>query len=123
MLLCNCNECKCYNVTVIFDCFIVSVNRFEDFCETVEGKRFCFRIDIEDRINTRVLKGCFKVSRPHKVDMGCFQLPLMISEQDNPMTHGGNVDINDHQQNVFVEDRGQMLDQQVFSMDIPRRTG
>ncbi|KAL4217257.1 hypothetical protein ACF0H5_023708 [Mactra antiquata] len=52
-------------------------NRFEDFCHSLHGKRFCFRIDIQETTTSHMLHACLKLSRPHELKVGCFELPLL----------------------------------------------
>ncbi|XP_045179763.2 uncharacterized protein LOC123539268 [Mercenaria mercenaria] len=56
------------------------VDQFEDFCKKVGGKEFCFAIDVQDT-KSKTLRGCLRLTRPERVDMGCFGLPLMTSSE------------------------------------------
>lgn len=68
--------------TPLLNILFFSANRFEDFCESVTGKRYCFRVDVIDHVKDVHLKGCLKLTRPRKIKIGCFLLPLMSSFHD-----------------------------------------
>lgn len=70
------------------------VDQFEDFCEDFDKKRFCFRVDISDKGQKGgLMKGCLRMSRPKKVDMGCFNLPLLTSSESIDSDEEYNMDI------------------------------
>lgn len=73
----------------IFIYLLYLANQLEDFCKTVHGKRFCFRIDIHDKSTESHLHGCLALSKPETVNMGCFELPLLeatkfVTYEDSP---------------------------------------
>lgn len=55
-------------------------NKLEGFCDKVNGKRFCFGIDVLETTTSQSMHACFKLSKPHPVDLGCFKLPLMADD-------------------------------------------
>ncbi|XP_052234422.1 uncharacterized protein LOC127846986 [Dreissena polymorpha] len=51
------------------------VNKVKSFCKLYKGKRFCFKVEVDDD-GGDFLYGCLRITRPHRVPMGCFKLPL-----------------------------------------------